>query len=169
MPQSALQPYLDCVRSSLLAALCLRNFPSEKVERHNKPEVEMQDSENLLLHPLKICRSAHEYCLIEGSVNSVRVSLHIKQADELEVMLADKLTSFLQQRAESFIILRRKPVPGYSLSFLITNTHIEKLYKHKLVEFVIQFMQDIDKEISSLKIAINARARAVAVSYLKQF
>ena len=30
--------YLNCVRSTLTAALCLRNFPSQIVERHNKPE-----------------------------------------------------------------------------------------------------------------------------------
>mmetsp|Transcript_8928 Transcript_8928/g.28367 ORF Transcript_8928/g.28367 Transcript_8928/m.28367 type:complete len:212 (+) Transcript_8928:75-710(+) len=32
------KPYLNCVRSTLKAALCLRNFPSQIVERHNKPE-----------------------------------------------------------------------------------------------------------------------------------
>lgn len=39
---SALKPYLDCVKSTLTAATCLRNFPSQNVERHNKPEVEMR-------------------------------------------------------------------------------------------------------------------------------
>lgn len=84
-------------------------------------------------------------------------------------MLTDKFTSFLNQRSESFLILRRKPLKGYDLSFLITNRHIEQLVKDKLVDFIIQFMEDVDKEISSLKIAINARARAVASEYLKQF
>lgn len=32
--------YLACIRSTLDAALCVRNFASEEVERHNKPEVE---------------------------------------------------------------------------------------------------------------------------------
>jgi hypothetical protein len=36
----ALKNYLDCVRVTLDAALCLRDFPSQTVERHNKPEVE---------------------------------------------------------------------------------------------------------------------------------
>ena len=39
---SAHKPYLDCVSSTLTAALCLRNFPSQLVERHNKPEVEVR-------------------------------------------------------------------------------------------------------------------------------
>lgn len=39
---NALKPYLDAVRSTLTAAACLRNQPSQNVERHNKPEVEMR-------------------------------------------------------------------------------------------------------------------------------
>ncbi len=47
-------------------------------------------------------------CLIEPSINSVRVSLKIKQADEIEEILCHKFTRFLMQRAEQFIIMRRK-------------------------------------------------------------
>ncbi len=43
------------------------------------------------------------------------------------------------------------------------------MWKHKLIDFVIQFMEDIDKEISAMKIAMNARARVVATEYMKQF
>lgn len=39
---NALKPYLDAVKSTLTAAACLRNFPSQNVERHNKPEVEVR-------------------------------------------------------------------------------------------------------------------------------
>ena len=43
-PQQAatLKPYLQAVRSSLTAAMCLENFESQVVERHNKPEVEVR-------------------------------------------------------------------------------------------------------------------------------
>jgi actin related protein 2/3 complex subunit 4 len=34
---------------------------------------------------------------------------------------------------------------GYSISFLITHAHLEKMWKHKLVDFIIQFMEEIDK------------------------
>lgn len=41
--QSAtLKPYLNAVRASLTAAMCLENFESQVVERHNKPEVEVK-------------------------------------------------------------------------------------------------------------------------------
>ena len=104
-------------------------------------------------------------------MNSVRVSIRIKQADEIEHILVHKFTRFLTQRAESFFILRRKPVKvrelretkfqnkadcsqGYDISFLITNTHTEEMLKHKLVDFIIQFMEEVDKEISEMKLFV---------------
>ena len=158
--------------------LCLQNFGSQKVERHNKPEVEMADSKELLMTPVVISRDrmtnnieliSSERVLIEASINSVRISLSIKQADELEVMLVRKYVSFLQQRAEHFFVLRRKPVAGYDISFLITNFHCETMYKHKLVAFVIQFMTDVNADVMDLKNKINARARTAAAKYLQAF
>ena len=58
---------------------------------------------------------------------------------------------------------------GYDISFLITNFHTEQMYKHKLVDFVIHFMEEIDKEISEMKLSVNARARIVAEEFLKNF
>lgn len=37
-------------------------------------------SKELILNPVTICRSEREKCRIEASVNSVRVSIMIKQA-----------------------------------------------------------------------------------------
>jgi len=129
----------------------------------------------------------------------VRISIKIKQADEIEHILVHKFTRFLTQRAEAFFILRRKPVKvrcrlwialwvlmmeqGYDISFLITNFHTEEMLKHKLVDFIIQFMEEVDKEISEMKLFVgipasiprvvadsssqlNARARFVAESFL---
>jgi actin related protein 2/3 complex subunit 4 len=166
---NTLKPYLSCVRSTLEASLCVRNFPSQTVERHNKPEVENRGSKELLLNPVTICRTEQERTHIEASVNSVRISIKIKHADEIEEILCHKFTRFLMQRAEQFIIMRRKPIDGYSISFLVTHTHLEKMWKHKLVDFILHFMEEVDKEISGMKIAINARARIVASEYVKRF
>jgi actin related protein 2/3 complex, subunit 4 len=99
---------------------------------------------------MHIARNENERVLIEPSINSIRVSIKIKQADDIERILAHKLTRFFTGRAENFIILRRKPVPvalletsaltrqGYDISFLITNFHAEAMLKHKLVDFIIQ-------------------------------
>ncbi|KAF7563884.1 hypothetical protein G7046_g266 [Stylonectria norvegica] len=165
MSQS-LRPYLQCVRSSLTAALTLSNFASQCAERHNVPEIEAQSAPEVLLTPLTIARNENERVLIEPSINSVRISIKIKQADEIEHILVHKFTRFLTQRAESFFILRRKPIDGYDISFLITNFHTEEMLKHKLVDFIIQFMEEVDKEISEMKLFLNARARFVAESFL---
>ncbi|EAA60247.1 conserved hypothetical protein [Aspergillus nidulans FGSC A4] len=161
-----MRPYLQCVRSSLTAALAISNFASQTSERHNVPEIEAASSPELLLNPLTISRNENEKVLIEPSVNSVRVSIRIKQADEIEHILVHKFERFLTQRAESFFILRRKPVKGYDISFLITNFHTEAMLKHKLVDFILQFMEEVDKEISEMKLFLNARARFVAESFL---
>ncbi|XP_041639510.1 actin-related protein 2/3 complex subunit 4 [Cheilinus undulatus] len=166
---ATLRPYLNAVRATLQAALCLENFSSQVVERHNKPEVEVRSSKELLLQPVIISRNDKEKVLIEGSINSVRVSIAVKQADEIEKILCHKFMRFMMMRAENFFILRRKPVEGYDISFLITNFHTEQMYKHKLVDFVIHFMEEIDKEISEMKLSVNARARIVAEEFLKNF
>lgn len=166
LQSNTLRPYLSCVRSTLTAALTLSNFASQRVERHNLPEIEAASSLEVLLTPLTISRNENEKVLIEPSVNSIRISIKIKQADEIERILAHKFTRFLMQRAESFVILRRKPVKGYDISFLVTNANTESLLKHKLVDFIIEFMEEVDKEISEMKLSINARARIVAESYL---
>lgn len=170
-----------------------------------------RDSKELSLKPIKIARTAQERVLIETSVNSVRFSIALKKADHLEHILASQFTRFLMQRAEHFIILRRKAVDvsprigsgacipqrraapaaarlhrhhhhqqrpncrirfslrpqDYDISFLITNKHLERMWKHKLIDFVIQFMEDVDREISAMKISVNARSRAVATELMK--
>lgn len=166
---ATLRPYLNAVRATLDAAMCLENFDSQVVERHNKPEVEVQTNKELLLTPLVVSRNEKEKVLIEGSVNSLRMSIAVKQADEIEKILCKKFMRFMMMRAENFFVLRRKPVEGYDISFLITNFHTEQMFKHKLVDFVIQFMEDIDKEISEMKLAVNARARICAEEFLKNF
>ena len=92
----------------------------------------------VLLTPLVIARNAHEQVLIEPSINSVRLSIKIKQADEIEHILAHKFTRFLMMRAESFVVLRRVPIEGWDISFLITNRNCQDMMKHKLVDCIIE-------------------------------
>lgn len=159
------------MRASLTALICLEDFSSQIVERHNRPEIEVDSNHlpELILNPMVIARNENELILIEPSVNSVRVLIKIKQVDEIEQLLVHKFTRFLTQRAESFFILRRVPIKGYDISFLITNFHTETMLKDKLVDFIIEFMEDVDKEISEMKLFLNARARIIAESYLLPF
>ena len=59
---------------------------------------------------MTISRNEKEKVLIEGSINSVRVSIAVKQAEEIENILCHKFMRFMMMRAENFFILRRKPV-----------------------------------------------------------
>ncbi|KAF9173052.1 Actin- protein 2/3 complex subunit 4, partial [Mortierella sp. AD010] len=59
--------------------MCLESFSSQVAERHNKPEVEAGVSREVLLNPLVVSRSERERVLIESSVNSIRISIAIKQ------------------------------------------------------------------------------------------
>ena len=93
----------------------------------------------------------------------------MKQLDEMDRILASKFARFLMQRAENFVVLRRKPVPGYDISFLVTNFNLEAMRKHKLIDFIVQFMEEIDSEISAMKIQVNERARTVGYQFLKEF
>lgn len=45
---------------------------------------------------------------------------------------------------------------GYDISFLITNFHTEAMLKHKLVDFILQFMEEVDKEISEMKLFVRS-------------
>ena len=121
----------------------------------------------MLLNSVVIARNPNEKTLIESSINSVRISVKVKQADVIEQLLAPMFMRFLTQRAEQFFILRRKPVSGYDISFLVTNFHTEQMIKHKLIDFIIQFIEDIDKEVSEMKLSVNTRARVVATEFLK--
>ncbi len=67
-------------------------------------------SREALLNPLVISRNEKEQVLIEPSINSVRMSIKIKQQDDIERILCHKFTRFMMMRAENFVILRRKPV-----------------------------------------------------------
>jgi len=172
MSQS-MRPYLASIERTLQSSLCLQNFASQQVERHNFPEIEAKStklcSPELLLKPIIISRNENERCLIEASINSVRISIRVKQSDEIEELLARNFMRFLMQRAEDLGILRRKPLPGYDISFLVTNFHIEDMHKQNIIDFIIEFIQDIDKEISEMKLGINARGRLIASEFLKQF
>ncbi len=41
--------------------------------------------------------------------------------------------------------------------------------KNKLVDFIVSFIEEIDKEISDMKLSVNSRARSCAEEFYKQF
>ena len=132
----------------------LRYLPSQEVERQTHPEIEFAESQKLLVNPILITRTDQESCLIEGSVNSCRISYSIKKND-VEHLLTHMLQRFFALRADKFKILRRKPAdPKYDFSFLITEDHLQEYKKEELINFILEFIQGIDKEVTEMKLAI---------------
>jgi len=46
---------------------------------------------------------------------------------------------------------------------------MESMYKEKILDFVQAFLVDIGRDVSSLKIDVNARARKIATAFKKGF
>ena len=143
--------------------LNLRYFPSQVVERQVHPEVEFQDNQTLLMEPVLICKSDQEACLIESSINSVRISIKIKKGMEIEHLLTRMLERFMALRADKFEIFRKKVAhEGYDFSFLISANHLLIYRKEELINFVLEFVAGIDKEINELKLDVINSARFAA-------
>jgi actin related protein 2/3 complex subunit 4 len=47
--------------------------------------------------------------------------------------------------------------------------HLERLWKHKVVDFIVHFIQEVDQELTSMRMTLNTRAREVSRLYLKEF
>ena len=95
----------------------------------------------------------------------MRVSISIKKNQEIEILLTHMLERFLSLRADKFQILRKKPVEGYDYSFLVTDEHLQKYKKEELVNFILEFIQGIDKEINDMKLAIITQTRLAAAFF----
>ena len=156
---NSLASYLAAVKESLNSVLNLRNFPSETVEKHNKPYVETNESSDLKLNNLNITRTEYDHCFIEPSINSVRVSFAINQSLEIEKCIVHMYQKFLSLRADKLELFRKKPISGYDFTFLITNDHLETMHKEYIINFILLFMQDIEKEISDMKIELISQLR----------
>ena len=163
--------YYDAVRDALESAFALESAPSRKMDGLDRPEVEYGDAPALLMPPVEITRgeASEGACLIERAVNSARVSVRVRQVDELEEILTRAFCKSLGRRADAFEILRRVPCEGYDVSFLVLLSHVESMEANALVDFVVTFMQDVDKELSEQKLSVSSRGREVASRFFAAF
>lgn len=69
-------------------------------------------------------------------------------------------------RADKFEILRKKAAhPGYDFSFLIWEDHLIRFKKEELINFILEFIQGIDREISEMKLLVINNCRMAATYY----
>ena len=93
---------------------------------------------------------------IETSVNSIRISVMIKKTQGIGELLTHLMGRFVALRADKFNIIRKKPAhEGYDFSFLITEHHLEDLKKEEIINFIINFIVGIEKDITDLKSLIS--------------
>lgn len=96
-------------------------------------------------------------------------------APTIFIFYVENLFPFVFRETNHFELLQKRTNPfsftiqDYDISFLITNFHAETMFKHRLVDFIIYFLEEIDKEISEMKLAVSSRARMCAEEFLKKF
>ena len=161
------KPYLTIIRDSLEQALCLKNFPSQLYEKINRPQVEVRESLELINKPIIISRNESEKVEIETSINSVRVNVAVKKYQEIDKLIVDIYSKYLMNRANQLNVLRKVAKPGYDISFLITNFTLENYKKEDIIDFIVEFIQDFTKEVTEMKMTVNAQSR-FATTYLME-
>ena len=76
------------------------------------------------------------------------------------------LQRFLALRADRFKIMRKKPKDEkYDFCFLITEDHLQKYKKEELINFILEFIQGVEKEIQDMKLSIINSSRLAANYY----
>ena len=173
--------------NATLGGRVIKNFadiPSKKCDAiGRKPEHPAKDisDSTASTDPVKITPSAtlrkRESCLIESTGNSIRVSFLFKaqanaaakpNADPLEASILFQWMRFLMVK-EHHPLLRKKPIKGYSVTFLVTNRHLAIHGRQKVEDSILGFCAKIDKECSDIKLQVNAQARYVTTEFLKAF
>ena len=81
---ATLQPYLEAVRHTLQAALCLEQFSSQVVERHNKPEV---ISNRKIIDQISIDRNSYKTCRTLGMcLWCILIHSHCSECTDLHIV-----------------------------------------------------------------------------------
>ena len=160
--------YFTIIRETLDQALCLQNFPSQKYEKINRPQVEVHETLELINEPIIITRSEEEKVEIQSSINSVNVNVVLKKNADIEKLIIGIYGRYLMNRANKLDLLRKVPKEGYDLSFLITNYHLENYKKEEILDFVIDFINDLIKEVTDMKMTVNSQSRYVTTYLMEQ-
>ena len=78
------------------------------------------------------------------------------------------LARFMELRADKFEILRRKPVDAdYDFSFLISADHLQVYKKEEIVNFILEFINGIGKEINEMKLNVMNQSRIASTFYVQ--
>ena len=77
------------------------------------------------------------------------------------------MQAFFALWADKFNIVRKKPAhPEYDFSFLVTEQHLENYKKEEIINFILQFIAGLTKDIADLKSLISSRSKMAAAYFL---
>ena len=80
----------------------------------------------------------------------------MNKSNPMTDLITGKLSTFLQQRADKFEVLRRKPVTeDFDFSFVISEEHLHKFKKEEIINFILEFIAGIEQETNSMKQKVN--------------
>ena len=111
----------------------------------------------------------HQHLRTQQEQQAKNASNHHLPMNALEKAILTKYRSFFQYDADTNHILRRKPVPGYSISFLIVPNHLETIGREEIIDSILGFVEHLDKEINRIKLNINSQARRIATAFFQSF
>mgnify|MGYP002789536069 CR=1 FL=1 len=158
------KPYLNLLKDTLDYVLNLRNMPSLEYEKIVRPEVETEESKELLMKPIVISKNEKEKVEIEASINSVRINIVFNKTD-IEELLSTIFCKYIMNRTDSLNLFRKVPKKDYDISFLITSNHLEYYKKESIIEYIIDFISGFDNEIINMRMIVNSQLR-MASNYL---
>lgn len=168
------EDFRDQLALHIARNLCLRDFPCQEVERHSKPEIESGTCPELLLPPVTVqCTASREKCLIEPSINATRVSFLFnwgaQSQGSVEEIMANSFFKFLGVKADQLPLLRRAPVDGYDVSFLITAALLQRYGMMNIVVSLVTFAWDTPQYLEKLKLNMEQQNTDLAQSVLRAF
>ena len=180
------EPLWGSLADALRKNLVLYSHPCQHIDGYSKPEIEIQDSPELLLPAITITGPKQEDVLIERSINSVRVNVKVmacelnciavcransradlnglvqlRPVEPLEAWLRSRRMRFIEQRADHYRVLRRVPVVGHDLSFLITAEHLQVFDRARLINFVCKCIEQLSGATELKRVAL-ARGRYIS-------
>lgn len=79
------------------------------------------------------------------------------------------MNRFFERRAETLLIFRRMPVKGFDCSLLISNKHLEKFNKQMLIEWILEYVETMDQEITEIRLNLNTQTRTAATYIVERF
>ena len=116
-----------------------------------------------------ISLNPNEKILIESSYNSTRISVRFRNADQLEEYQLSLILRFLHNRVEEFLIIRRKPLPSFHLSFLVCDFHVQHFSKERIADWIVMIVHGVNLELSENLLSFHTRFRIASRHYLLLF